>query len=188
MKRIVLRAICVLLAAVLLAMVLPAFFIHSRMDGHGDPENDWLIVLGTAVNGTEPSPTLKQRLDTAVVYLNDYPDSNCVVTGGYGDEQNLSEAQCMFNYLTAAGIDPDRIHMEDRAANTIDNLRNTIPLLDGNNEVTIISSDFHLYRAGLIARDLGLNAALVPAKTEPFSLLAPWFIREIVALWMYLFS
>lgn len=188
MKRIFLRTVCVLLVVVLLAMLLPALDIHSMMDGYGDADSDWLIVLGTTVNGTEPSPMLRQRLDTALIYLNDHPNAKCVVTGGYGDEQNLSEAQCMFNYLTAAGVEPERIHMEDKAANTIENLRNTIPLLEGSNDITIVSSDFHLYRAGLMAKDLGLHASLVPAKTEPFSLLVPWFVREIVALWVYFLS
>ena len=130
---------------------------------------------------------LRQRLDAAVEYLNTYPDAKCIVTGGKGDEVNLSEAQCMFNYLTAAGIDAGRITMEDRATSTVENLRNVRTMLD-TNEVDILSSDFHLYRAGLIAKDAGFTATLIPAKTEPISLLAPWFLREIFALYGYLFS
>ena len=187
MKKTVLKILALLLAVLLVAMLIPAGLILSRMDGRGEPGGELLIVLGTTVNGTEPSPMLKQRLDAALEYLNTYPEASCIVTGGKGDADNLSEAQCMYNYLTAAGIDGSRIVMEDRATSTVENLKYVRSMLD-TNEVDILSSDFHLYRAGLIAKDAGFTAALIPAKTEPLTLLAPWFLREIFALCAYIFS
>ena len=184
MKKLVLKSLCILL---IIALLIPAVLIVGTMDGRGEPSGEVLIVLGTTVNGTEPSPMLRQRLDAAVEYLNAHPDTACIVTGGKGDEHNLSEAQCMWNYLTAAGIEESRITQEDRATSTVENLRNVRSMLD-TDEVTILSSDFHLFRSGLIAEDAGFTAALIPAKTEPFSLLAPWFLREIFALYGYLFS
>ena len=187
MKKTVIKIVSVLLIVLLLALLIPAGVIIGGMDGRGEPGGETLIVLGTTVNGTEPSPMLKQRLDAALDYLNTYPKAVCIVTGGKGDEVNLSEAQCMYNYLTAAGIDENRITMEDRATSTVENLRNVRTMLD-TNEVDILSSDFHLYRAGLIAKDAEFIPTLIPAKTEPISLLAPWFLREIFALYGYLFS
>ena len=187
MKKTILRIGSVLLVVVLLAILIPAGLIGSAMGGRGEPGGETLIVLGTVVNGTEPSPMLRQRLDAAVEYLNAYPDARCIVTGGKGNEVNLSEAQCMYNYLTAAGIDEGRIAMEDRATSTVENLRYVRAMLD-TNEVDILSSDFHLYRAGLIAKDAEFIPTLIPAKTEPITLLAPWFLREIFALYGYLFS
>ena len=187
MKKKILKICSVLLVLVLLALLIPAIPIIDTMDGRGEPGGKVLIILGTTVNGTEPSPMLRQRLDAAVQYLNTYPDSVCIVTGGKGDEHNLSEAECMFNYLTAAGIAESRITMEDRATSTVENLQNVRAMLD-TNEVDILSSDFHLYRAGLIARDAGFIPTLIPAKTKPFTLLLPWFLREIVALELYILS
>ena len=187
MKKTILRITAALLAVILLAIAIPAGLIIGTMDGRGTPGGEVLIVLGTTVNGTEPSPMLKQRLDAAVEYLNTYPGAKCIVTGGKGDEHNLSEAQCMYNYLTAAGIDESRITMEDRATTTVENLQNVRAMLD-TSEVDILSSDFHLYRAGLIAKEAEFIPTLIPAKTEPLSLLLPWFLREIVALELYLIS
>ena len=187
MKKTILRILSALLVVVLLAVLIPAGLIVSGMNGKGEPGGEVLIVLGTTVNGTEPSPMLRQRLDAALNYLSTYPDAVCIVTGGKGDEVNLSEAQCMFNYLTAAGIDADRITMEDRATSTVENLRNVRAMLD-TVEVDILSSDFHLYRAGLIAEDAGFVPSLIPAKTEPLSLLIPWFLREILVLCPQLFT
>ena len=187
MKKILLRISAAVLAAVLLLLTIGGIAIVRSMDGRGEPGGEILIVLGTTVNGTEPSPMLKQRLDAAVEYLNTYPDAICIVTGGKGDDVNLSEAQCMFNYLTAAGIESSRITMEDRATTTVENLQNVRAMLD-TNEVDILSSDFHLYRAGLIAKDAEFIPTLIPAKTEPITLLLPWFFREIFVLYPQLFS
>ena len=187
MKKTILRITAALLAVILLAIAVPAGLILSAFSGRGEPCGEVLIVLGTTVNGTEPSPMLKQRLDTALEYLNTYPDAKCIVTGGKGDENNLSEAQCMFNYLTAADIAPDRVQMEDRATSTVENLKYVRSMLD-TNEVDIISSDFHLYRSGLIAKEAEFIPTLIPAKTQPLSLLAPWFLREIFVLYPQLFS
>jgi uncharacterized SAM-binding protein YcdF (DUF218 family) len=187
MKKTILRITAALLAVILLAIAVPAGLILSAFSGRGEPGGEILIVLGTTVNGTEPSPMLRQRLDAALEYLNAYPEAVCIVTGGKGDEHNLSEAQCMFNYLTAAGIAENRITMEDRATSTVENLQNVRKMLS-TNEVDILSSDFHLYRAGLIARDAGFTATLIPAKTEPITLLLPWFLREIFVLYPQLFS
>ena len=184
MKKTVLKIFAIVLTVVLL---IPAGLIISGMDGKGTPGGEVLIVLGTTVNGTEPSPMLKQRLDAALEYLNTWPEAKCIVTGGKGDAENLSEAQCMYNYLTAAGIDASRITMEDQATSTVENLQHVRVMLD-TNTVDILSSDFHLYRAGLIARDAGFTPTLIPAKTTPLSLLAPWFFREAFVLYPQLFS
>ena len=187
MKKKLLKICAVFLAAALLVLAIGGIAIIRSMDGRGEPGGEILIVLGTTVNGTEPSPMLRQRLDAALEYLNTYPEAVCIVTGGKGDEHNLSEAQCMFNYLTAAGIDGSRITMEDRATSTVENLQNVRAMLD-TNEVDILSSDFHLYRAGLIAKEAEFIPTLIPAKTEPIALLLPWFLREIFVLYPQLFS
>lgn len=150
---------------------------------------DLLIVLGCQVNGTEPSRMLRQRLDAAVELLNAHPETTCIVTGGKGDGENLSEAACMYNYLVAAGIDPSRLSMEDRATSTIENLRYTLEILQSQGgvpeRITILSSEFHLYRAGQMAADLGMEVSLAPASTEYPLLLASYSLREILAVWKY---
>lgn len=153
--------------------------------GTGSQHADVLIVLGCQVNGTQPSRMLRQRLDAAVHYLNTNPDTDCIVTGGKGNGENLSEAQCMYNYLTAAGIDPSRITMEDQATSTMENLRYSMEYLEPNAEIAIVSNEFHLYRAGQMAQSLGLEPHLIPASTEYPLLLASYSLREILAVWKY---
>ena len=56
MKKTILRITAALLAVILLAIAIPAGLIIGTMDGRGTPGGEVLIVLGTTVNGTEPSP------------------------------------------------------------------------------------------------------------------------------------
>ena len=159
--------------------------IAQSAEGTEAPEADYLIVLGCQVNGTVPSRMLRQRLDAALDYLNTYPDSIAIVSGGMGPGERITEAACMHDYLTAAGIDPARIILEDRATSTMENLRFSRSLMDDSGSAAIVSNEFHLYRAGQMAATLGIDAALIPADTEFPILTASYFLREIFAVWKY---
>jgi len=53
-----------------------------------------MVILGTQVIGTPaiPSPTLADRLDVAVQYLNQNPQTKVVVCGGQGEDESATEA------------------------------------------------------------------------------------------------
>ena len=63
------KILCIVAIVLILAILIPACIIAGSMDGRGEPTGEVLIVLGTTVNGTEPSPMLKQRLDAALSIL-----------------------------------------------------------------------------------------------------------------------
>lgn len=179
-------ALCLLLAAM---AVTCGIIVHSAK-GTMDPQSDYLIVLGAGVNGTTPSRSLQERLAAAFDYLQTHPNAVAVVSGGQGSGEEISEAQCMFDSLTSAGIDPDRVWMEDQAGTTLENLRFSLDLIErrtGTRPQTaaIVSSEYHLHRAGMFARWLGLEAELVPAKTAVFLLRWNYILREIFAIWYY---
>ena len=62
---------------------------------------------------------LKHRLDAAYDYLTEHPDVPVIVCGGQGPDESISEAQCMYEYLTKKGIAAERITQEDRSTSTI---------------------------------------------------------------------
>ena len=76
-------------------------------------EPDVMVIFGCQVMPWGPSVLLQDRLDTALDYLEDHPDLTVIVTGGKGDDEHLSEAQAMFDYLVAHGVNPDQIIRED---------------------------------------------------------------------------
>ena len=78
---------------VLLAAVLTGVLMAIPQNTGG--EYDCLIVLGTTVEGNEPSRMLQDRIDAAYAILSADESLTCIVTGGKGSDENLSEAQCM---------------------------------------------------------------------------------------------
>lgn len=179
------RVLTALLLLGFVALSITGGTIARSAEGTADPEADYLIVLGCQVNGTYPSRMLCQRIDAAANYLNTYPDAVAIVSGGQGPGEDITEAACMYNYLTAAGIAPTRILLEDRATSTMENLRFSLALLEPGATVAIVSNEFHLYRAGQMAETLGLEPKLVPADTELPVLLASYSLREILAVWKF---
>ena len=152
---------------------------------------DYVIVLGAGVRGTEPSEILQDRIHTAYSYLLQNPNAICIATGGMGSDENISEAQCIYDHLTAMGIDGSRIWLEDKATSTIENFRYSIALIEEKTgaapeTVTVLSNEFHLFRASIMAKDCGLEAAFIAAPTEKPLIRISYTIREIFALWKYL--
>jgi len=177
----------VLLILVLLAILLTGSMILVRGLGHKDPFT-YMIVLGTTVEGTEPSPMLTDRIEAAAKYMENNPDVIAVVTGGKADDVNISEAQCMYNGLTALGIDGSRILMEDQATSTAENFQFSLQLLEEElgrvpKNIGILSSEFHLLRARLIAKSYDLDVATIPAHTSDTEAFFTYFIREIFMVW-----
>ena len=143
-----------------------------------------VMVLGCQVVGEVPSYMLADRLDRSITVLNENPDTVCIVTGGQGRGEAITEAEAMRRYLVRRGISPDRIYIEDRATSTAENFRNSTEILaqlgisDG---VAVVTSDFHQYRASLYAKRYGLQTGHYSATTSVFNLLNNW-IRECAAL------
>jgi uncharacterized SAM-binding protein YcdF (DUF218 family) len=158
-----------------------------------DPERPYLIVLGAAVYGEQPSLTLVRRLEGALDYLNRYPDSVAIVSGGQGRGENITEAEAMHAWLLRHGIPEERILMEPQATSTQENLRYSFELIrergdepDGN--VAVVSSAYHLYRAKCLARLQGVEAAGVAAPWGRTTVMLNYFIREafgVTHLWIF---
>lgn len=142
----------------------------------------YAIVLGAKVNRTTPSLSLQYRLEAAATYANTYPHVQLVLSGGQGPGEDCSEAEAMYNYLVNKGIDPNRLLMEDKSTSTFENLSYSKQLLPTDvDAITIISSDYHLHRAQMIAENLQLETDVVAAKT-PSSVSAKLRFRERLAL------
>ena len=164
-------------------------FVRSSR-GAEEPDSEYLVVLGAGVNGTTPSRSLRERLDAAYAYLLEHPDSLAIVSGGQGDGEDITEAQCMYHYLTDKGIDPERVWMESEATSTLENLQYSLNLIEENigtrpGKIAIVSSEYHLHRAGLFAGWLDIEAELVPARTAIPPLRWNYYLREIFAVWYY---
>ena len=157
---------------------------YARTDTQRDV--DAVVVLGAGVNGTEPSLSLLVRLEAALDYLSDKPDIPVVVTGSKGPGEDISEAQCMADWLASHGIAERRILLEEQADNTEENIRFSKELLAGQGidltgSIAVVSSDYHLYRASLYWASPGFVpvAAHMPGQYLPLTI--NYYIREAFA-------
>lgn len=185
-KRVLTVFLCVLFAA----MAVTLGFLVRTGHGNDNPDSPYVVVLGAGVNGTVPSRSLRERLDAALGYLEAHPESIAIVSGGQGEYEDISEAQCMFDFLTIHGIDSERVWMEDQAENTLQNLQFSLDLIESRTgtrpeKIAIVSSEYHLHRANLFARWLDLDTDLIPARTERLPLRWNYYLREIFAVWYY---
>ena len=140
----------VLLALGLLLFAAGEVPVVRAAGGTSDFDADWLIVLGAGVSG------------------------------GQGAGEEISEAEAMSRWLTAHGVDPERIVPEPRSVNTLENLSNSFALIPDPHgaQVAVCSSEYHLYRAQYLARQLGYEIGAIPARTSYPVLRLNYFIRE----------
>lgn len=156
-----------------------------------------MVIFGCQVKPDGPSILLRDRLDTALAYLEDHPNTRIVVSGGKGDDEHQSEAQCMYDYLTARGVRWNQILMEDQSRNTHQNIQNTWKSLCGQMgpwdsvlvpeecRYVLVSSDFHLARILMLwERATGRtdNVTTLPAPVSHAPSRVQMFFREPLAL------
>lgn len=177
------------LCLLVLAMAVTLGFIINAAQGDPDQDCDYVLVLGAGVDGTRPSRSLLERLQAARDYLAVHPDATCVVSGGQGGGEDVTEAECMYRWLTENGIESGRIVLESHASTTAENISFTLNLLEQEGvrprRLAIVSSEYHLFRAKLTARRLGVEAVGIPAKTGLLPLKLTYFFREIFGVWYY---
>lgn len=171
-------------ASTILILVLVLTTLMLRAMANEPKGHETLVILGCRVYGEAPSLSLRERLDAALAYLEEHPEAYCVVSGGQGDGENISEAECMYRYLTDRGIDRIRIFKEDASTTTRENLEYSLAVIEENGlpqEIAIVTSEYHQYRASLVAKELGLSNTAVCGKTAKW-LLPTFYIRELYGI------
>ena len=131
------------------------------------------VLLGCRVEGEKPGRMLSQRINAAYDYLTEYPVAVCVLSGGQGRDEKIPEAQAMYNTLTEKGISPDRLIIEDKSTDTKENIANSKALLGDVDEIVIITTDFHQFRAAIIAERNGLKSSGI--FSLPTNIVREWF-------------
>lgn len=144
---------------------------------------DYLLILGCRVKGNEAQDILKSRIDEAASYLLKHSEVKAICCGGIvHEDQSVSEAQVIYESLLSAGIEKERLILEDKSQTTEENFINAKRII-GENEnnqetkIAFLSSEFHLMRASYIAKNVGLNCGCVPSKT-PLKKRIGAYIRE----------
>lgn len=152
---------------------------------------DYIIVLGAGLNnGHELSQTLRDRLNAALDCLDKYNnDSYIVVSGGKGNDEDMSEAEAMERYLLDKGISKNKIIKEDKSRNTWENFKFSKEKIELHSEkelkdlsVKIVTTDFHAFRSNMLAKRNGYKNTKVYSSNTVSYLIPVFYTREAVAL------
>lgn len=172
-----------------LILLLYFAFLHSKIRNQSETEvpkhADYIIILGARVKGEIPSLSLQYRIDAAANYLKKNKETMAISSGGQGSGEDITEAEAIKRGLIAHGIASDRVLLEDKSTDTVENIRFSKKLIPKHLKTgLIVTNDFHLYRAKSIAKDHGLNLQGIPAET-PTIAIPKSYIREYLAITKY---
>lgn len=213
-----------LCASGLMIVLVTQILIFGRIPAAAEPSLDYVIVLGAKVKPDGSlSKTLKLRLDKALEYMKENPETMLVLSGAKGDAEPCSEADAMETYLLGQGVDPDHLLKEEQSFSTVENLAysrvmiekrenlleqerkaeadrllrapgeiegvpetgaptNNTPVLARQPRVGIITSNFHLCRAAMIAKKQDYGTVYGIASEADKVLLVHFSLRDGIAL------
>ena len=157
--------------------------LRKKPQGH-----ETLIILGCEIMGEKPSLMQVERLQAAYRYLSENPKTSVICSGGQGKNEKVSEALAMKRWLCQKGIDETRIHLEDTSETTEENIRFSKQVIAKNHldsDIALCTNEFHICRAGLIAKNEGLDYTAVSAPTA-WWLFSTFYVRELYAVLYYL--
>lgn len=165
--------------------VVTAVRIFAYTDEDSSRVSDAAIILGAAVEGDNPSPVFRERIEHGIELYHQGTVRNLLFTGGSADDGEHTEAEVGQKYAIAHGVDPADIRIETKSRITEENLVNSIPIGEqaGYHTYTIVSDPLHMKRAMKLAAGLGMDAVSSPTRTTAYRTWRskfPFLARETV--------
>lgn len=150
---------------------------------------DYIIVLGSGlIDGYRVSKLLGSRIDTAInAYKHQKENNNhttILLSGGQGPDENLPEAEAMAKYALEKGVPQSDLLIENKSTTTLENFKFSKEIMDRESvsyEAVFSTSSYHVLRANIYARQVGLDISGIGAKTA-FYFLPNAIIREYIAI------
>lgn len=175
----------VLTLSALLYFAILHFKIRDHINSEVPLDADYIIILGARVKGEIPSLALQYRIDAAANYMKENKETIAIASGGQGPGEDITEAEAIKRGLLQHGVDGNRILLEDKSTDTVENITFSKKLIPVQLETgLLVTNDFHLYRAKSIAKDQGLSLQGIPAET-PAIAIPKSYGREYLAITKY---
>lgn len=175
-------SVCLAVCIVFSGFIVFSMMHYAKKEFHS---NSTVIVLGCQVRGDTPSAMLYERIKAAYNVLSKNSQAVCIASGGQGNNENISEAQCIYNELVKMGISPDRIYIEDKSVNTQENIAFSYKIIKENNlskDITIVTDGFHQYRAYLLAKNYDFDYIGASSSDTLDYMKLTYYTREIFAV------
>jgi len=118
-----------------------------------------IVVLGYGQKEKQIDEILKNRLEKALEIFQENKEAKIILSGGKVLSKDFSEAEIMAEFLKERGVPETSIILEDKSRNTFENLINLKEIIKekGFQKVALITSDYHLKRVEMIAKNINLK-------------------------------
>lgn len=164
----------------------------SKYQSKIDQPADAIIVLGAAIN----TPALYNRtLKGLELYENNKADL-MVFSGGKIAPSDISEAEYMEQVVLSRSMQNVNYVLEEQSTNTYENIYNSQKIIQqklgqtaGESSVIIVSDEYHLGRAVLLAKRAGFETVYWQAPQPDYyhdNELRYYYFRELVAMISYI--
>lgn len=140
---------------------------------------DCIMVLGCGVAGSEPSPMLKDRLDTAIALYKKGAAEKILMSGDHGDEY-YNEVGAMKIYAIKNGVDSKDIFMDHAGFSTYESLYRAKELF-GCKKLIAVTQQYHLYRTVYLGKSLDIDISGVSSEHFNYGGMIHREVREILA-------
>ena len=153
---------------------------------------DFVVVLGSGlIGGDRVPPLLASRLDRGqhvyqALAARRAASPTLIVSGGRGADEQLSEAEAMARYLIERGVPAACVTREDQSRTTEENLTFSKAIMERSRpryRCIVVTSNYHVFRAAVTARRLGVNGQVTGARTAGYY----WpsaTLREFIAVFL----
>ncbi|MEM7188701.1 MAG: YdcF family protein [Pseudomonadota bacterium] len=150
------------------------------------------IVLSS---GIEPDQVLdyasRSRVSAGVGLLQEGRVAKLILSGGFVSDQQASLAEAMRDYALELGASSEDLILESRARTTLENLEFSFPMTQAEDrEIALITDDYHLTRAAMLARLFGRADVQLIASNNVLTWRdrthLTFLIREAMAWWFNL--
>ncbi len=153
---------------------------------------DFVVVLGSGlldggrVPPRPPSRLIRARKAHQSGARGCGADPLLIGSGGKGSDEQISEAAAMAGYLIDHGFPADRVILEDRSTNTEENIAFSQAIMEQlrpDARCVIVTSSYHAFRAGIIARRAGVRGQVASSRTAGYYWLNA-MLREFAAMFL----
>ena len=127
-----------------------------------------ILVLGCAVwADNEPSPMLKDRLDTAIALYRAGVAPKLLLSGDNSIVE-YSEPDCMLQYTLAQGIPPEDIFLDFAGFSTYESVYRAHAVFKAD-RLIVVTQKYHLFRALKACDALGIEARGVASNQQKYA-------------------
>ena len=121
--------------------------------------------MGRRLNSDAPDSDYRKRLDRVIDLFSTGENNRALILGGYTGYSTISESVAGKNYMTASGVQPEHIAIEESSRNTLENFQHARSRIrSGDRKIALVSNRYHLPRSLAFAKGFGLDVTPCPAE------------------------